>query len=966
MLDNSSKTPSGGSTNLGGISGSRGWNFQYACSLDLLLDAATLDSWEKVLLEGEVDIEDVTILNSDQQVVVRAQIKQKSGTKKWSPKELWGVLLGFSHCLDDTATNYRFIYEGYEGPEFQSLKQVLEKIRYKGYASLSPTDTEMLKVLADAEENDRVRDFLERAGARLELCHEGNWRAMESRDLVWLQEIHSEQLKKNLSIDDAKKIYNSVFVEIARKTEDRSPYHRLLTKERILQLLGLNLTASIVAEFDVAKYAAWVTQRAQEVWLALPSTFRPPAQLDLGTLSVTLNNETDLTRAEQVMSLPDALITQKALALVGGAGTGKTLALWQQAVTSCQMLAKTPSNTEKAPKIPVVINLSNFDATSLMLDRLCAAFQRSGQTLGIATVEAMAKNGQLLLLLDDLDLVRAENAGELIRQFRDWIAAYPKCSIVVTTQRIQDGARLDIPTLRLSELSSEAIEHILVTVHSFDRGDVLRVLNGLEHESQHLLSNPLTLHLFAGLYKPANKYELKSRAYLYQSVVEKVLTGREEKGSAHFDKSEKVQALSLLARWMQNHEQYSIDALQLSTLLQEWIHADSNKHKLAHLASADQLKLRTELVQSGFFETNIEGGIIFTHSMFRAYFAALSIEAADLALLVEKPNWRTSLLLWSSLRERLETDKLVDLLSNQYTLLGQVIRERTEKRMTAAVSNVDLQAYFERFFDFYRRFTQGFRYLLRHEPWSKISDNLLRLSIVEKADGCTLVWSASEEKITGVEWPNVEQLPTLIGSAGISAPHTVWLIPKSIIARYHPLELVYLCSMRSLFNLLAATGWQGGLDVVAIARDKDLHYAISLVNNRFWLYYGIASEFPDEITSQLPFYAKRAYDLAVEVHEYGSEPFARVAVAPSHELDAVHITPLVLQQAEDPSVFEDKGNGVYQFRSKGDGPEAIKEITSYEDVPLRELNDKSPGAVVEDWLREDMEKYLPGYPPEPW
>src|SRR5450759_1618850 len=134
--------------NSGGVSTSRGINFQYAYSLSMLLDFISHPEWHSITLEGQVDIEDATIKDSYGHVLVRSQIKQKTGLKAWVPSELRDVLLAFAKVASNEGSDYEFIYSGAEGQDFQRVKKVLNELSHGGSSSLSEDDMAKLRTLS--------------------------------------------------------------------------------------------------------------------------------------------------------------------------------------------------------------------------------------------------------------------------------------------------------------------------------------------------------------------------------------------------------------------------------------------------------------------------------------------------------------------------------------------------------------------------------------------------------------------------------------------------------------------------------------------------------------------------------------------------------------------------------------------------------------------------------------------------
>jgi len=319
--------------------------------------------------------------------------------------------------------------------------------------------------------------------------------------------------------------------------------------------------------------------------------------------------------------------------------------------------------------------------------------------------------------------------------------------------------------------------------------------------------------------------------------------------------------------------------------------------------------------------------------------------------------------LWASLRARRETDALVGLLVEHPLLLGRVIRERMEKREQLALSEAQLPTYFERLNQLFQRFMKQFPVFLLDAPWKSLTEAGLTLLIIPSSvTGLTLAWQSNETGTISTQWTNSEQLPRIAENIGSGCPSPVFLLPTEIIQRYHPLEVVYLWIVRSLFDLLVFFSLEGGIDIAAFRQQADTHPAIALVVNRFVLYRGLADGLPTKLRAHLPFYATQGYDLAVEVLEYLDFPTVRFAVVPRQESENISVFASILQKADDTALFERDEDGNWCFRAG----KTVRKVSAVEQVSVGELMKESPGSTAQKWLKADLEPHLPGFPPQPW
>jgi len=952
---------------MGGPDTSRGINFQYACAIGLIVDFPHHPDWHMIQMEGEEDIEDVQVFDQENKVMFRAQIKQKRDPNQWRPHELRDVLLAFSKCPDSDGTLYQFIYAGSEGETvYRKLRPILHKLQYEGQEALAQSEVETLN---DVFDNTEVVEFLLRVEGRLSLVKREAWKNIEAQDLRRLRRLLAQGRSSPLQEEYEQVVYNDLFREIAQKTEESTKYFRRLTRKEIYKLLQIEESVLAQSALDIRRYIQWVKARAQELTPIIPLTLQEePSAPDILSLVVRVESESELAKSngplliDSALSLLDVVGRHQQVTLVGESGSGKTVSLLQLALHQCNSLQETPLQGNQDAAIPVFVDLAGYGGEPVT-ELIRESFHVAGQMITDSGVDKLAREGRLQLLFDDFDAAKVEFLPDLLLRLKRWSAAHPKCTMMVTTHRPSDGHKLGLPTFRLLPLNREQAQRILLGLPDIDHKDASVIWNALPAESRHLTTSPLTLRMLAYTYIHSDHQVPRSRSPLYQEVINGIFALSERKGFIEFDRSDKLNLLALLARWMQDNETYRVSSARLSFLMNSWIVDDNDNLPLTHLQSCDQLRLRSEFVQSGLLRITMDGDVEFVHPTFRAYLAALTISVDELDVLLDKNSWRTSLPLWASLRARRETDALVDLLVEHPLLLGRVVRERRERREQIALSEAQLQTYFEQLNQLFQRFMKQFPVFLRDAPWESLTEAGLTLLVIPSSvTGFTLAWQSSETGTISTQWTNSEQLQTIAENVGDGLPWPVFLLPMEILQRYHPLEVVYLWIVRSLFDLLVFVSLEGGIDTTILGRQTDSHPAIALVVNRFVLYRALANGLPTELRAHLPFYATQGYDLAVEVLDYLDFPTVRFAVVPSQESENISVFASILQKTNDTALFERDEDGNWCFQAA----RTVRIVSAVEQVSAGELMKEPPGFTAQKWLKADLESHLPGFPPQPW
>jgi hypothetical protein len=944
---------------------SRGINFQYACTIGFILDFPLNPEWQMIQMEGDEDIEDVLIFDENDQILVRAQIKQKEDPYQWQPNELRGIFQAFSVCPDSGNTHYQFVYAGAEGKTVvHEVKPILLKLRFEDRNVLDSSETETLS----RHFGDQIKDFLINIGNRIELIKRETWESLEARDLLKLRRLLAQHSGSPVEDDHEQVVYNDIFRSIAKKTEKPPKYFRQLTRQQIFELLQIKEPISVSPTLDIAQYLHFLKTMIQKWEPIIPLALQEESVIP-NILSFAIRVEDESVQTEQTQfstdtSLPllDTVKHHRQIVLVGESGGGKTVSLWHLALSQCESLEKASTEVSEINPIPVIINLAGYEGDSIT-DLIQQSFHITGELLGRETINNLAKQGRLVLLFDDFDLAKSDQLSSLLLRLKTWCTSHRRCSVVITTHRPADGHNLGLPTFRLKSLQRSQAEQILSKLPGIEHVDILKILDGLSEDSKHLTTSPLLLRMVAYFYLNSDHQVPESRTPLYQEIREGICALSEEKGFVEFERSDKVNLLALIARWMQENETYVLPPAKISSLIGEWIRNSNDFPGLTHLQSCNQLRLRSELLNSGFLRTALDGNVEFIHPTFRAYFATLTISTEELSQLLDKNSWRTSLILWVSLRERQETDALINLISRYPLFLGQLIRERAQKRNKVSLSQTQLEIYFNEFKRFFDEFVAQFPTLLQNPPWQFLTTDGLELILAQSSSNDYMItWRRSKNQAS-IKWTTGQELLKIADSVDEGYPLPIWILPREIIKKLHPLEIVYLWVIRSLFDIVAFAGWVGGIDIAKFSSQPDSHPAIALVTNRFLLYQEFASMLHPEIRDQLPFYATKEYDLAIEVNERVHPAIVRYAITTGHQPGGISIIQSILKDTtKEPALFEqdDRGNWYFRYR---DQKRSVNTIT---ETSIANLWINSPGSDTTKWLENDLERYLPSFPPQPW
>jgi hypothetical protein len=287
--------------------------------------------------------------------------------------------------------------------------------------------------------------------------------------------------------------------------------------------------------------------------------------------------------------------------------------------------------------------------------------------------------------------------------------------------------------------------------------------------------------------------------------------------------------------------------------------------------------------------------------------------------------------------------------------------ERSEKRSEAGDA-INEQLYFEQLFQCFSTFVKRFPVLLKDPPWKYLAENKLHLFFGKSAEGGFLMyWKEAESKTNTVHHVKCAEIIKMAGQTDDTVPSPLFLIPSDVIRKYHPLELVYIWVIRSVYDILAFTGIRGGIPINDTYKQSKINPAIPIITNRFLLYHEITENLPSEVINQLPFYANKAFKLAIEVINYLQPPVILYAIMPSPDPEKVDIIQSILEEGSAPGMFR-KIEGVWHL-SIGEKHKIVPDV---EEVSFGQLMTEIPGSVSQYWLAKDLKNILPLFPPEEW
>ncbi len=378
------------------------------------------------------------------------------------------------------------------------------------------------------------------------------------------------------------------------------------------------------------------------------------------------------------------------IVVLGGPGTGKTVALRLIARDAPALPHRDPTEAARGGWVPVRLSFADLrDAGFDLPAAVAAGLDRGGLTLprqtstpvGPAPADPLGAwartaldEGRLLVLVDGLDELDRDARTQAARAVNQAVAAWPRCAFVISCRSAARRDQLESPhraPLHMAPLHAAAVRQF-VRRWRFDAPKSAEELQGVIRRQPHVAAlavNPLMLTIVCFLYGQP-KYRLPDNRAQFYEVCARALLEEWDQAQGNranaFDRPHKEHLLAALAHAhiAGPDPERDIDEGQALTLL-----AREMEQGLG-LRRADNHRLLDELVlNAGLLVRLPPAGLRFPHQTFLEYFAAQHLlVSADLEAMLARyradpGRWREVLLLYCGLCTRTDAvGQVLDLL----------------------------------------------------------------------------------------------------------------------------------------------------------------------------------------------------------------------------------------------------------------------------------------------------------------
>ena len=254
--------------------------------------------------------------------------------------------------------------------------------------------------------------------------------------------------------------------------------------------------------------------------------------------------------------------------ILGEPGSGKTTTMLDLARRLIEQAEADPDFTQP---IPVVLNLASWTNKQSMFDWLLVELSTKYQ-IPKRIGRQWLQNQRLLLLLDGLDEVKAQNRAQCVEAINAFGETYGLCGLTVCS-RLREYTNL--PTrlklygaVRLQPLSLEEVDKYLAGVGS--KFHILRAALKQDASLRELAQSPLMLNLMTLTYQDEtsqsnliSKIVEARRNHLFEAYIRQMFS-RRGKGVKQYSDQQTIRWLTWLAKRLsqQNHTIFLLENLQ--------------------------------------------------------------------------------------------------------------------------------------------------------------------------------------------------------------------------------------------------------------------------------------------------------------------------------------------------------------------------------------------------------------------
>ncbi|MFJ1764688.1 NACHT domain-containing protein [Amycolatopsis sp. NPDC088138] len=471
---------------MSGVDTVRGIGYQQAHAVRMALDVYADDNLGALRVEGTEDVMDIEIHDILGAIVAAAQLKSRVSGKTWGRKELLAILRTWATLDIAKTASFELITNGKLGPTGDTVRNALE--------AAAEGDLTALAELLDTDVASSVCRVLSRARIRLETSDAETVLNEAEREVRSM--LPGARTPADLA-EAARRIVDELFRLLMDRAARRDPAERIVTKEKIAEVLG---RVAHVAEPD-----RWPGSLQAEYQSKI--TDIPPA-----TVSAKLVRLDSVDAQEPGVTVQSILDSSGPVLIAGGTGTGKSTAAAQlryEAALSGRTVLIGHAETYLEGRLDALV----ADSLSASVGRALPAItgrQLLNDSRAILVIDGVSEVPQLVRdrLRDEIRVLTATGTGARIALIGRDLAVLG--SVLPVTAA---SARFRVAGFGRTE-RRELVERIAGEAHPGEHG---RLTAQVEHALGDAAGNPMLVSMATGLLLDGT--EFTDRASIYRATV---------------------------------------------------------------------------------------------------------------------------------------------------------------------------------------------------------------------------------------------------------------------------------------------------------------------------------------------------------------------------------------------------------------------------------------------------------------
>ncbi|MCP4599853.1 MAG: hypothetical protein GY847_04810 [Proteobacteria bacterium] len=472
----------------------KGVTFQHLCAILKALEILEDRDGGAIRIEGTQDVMDFEVFDSTDHLIYVAQAKSRKEPHTWSQAEIIKIIRQWADQGKESIETYEFLTDGQVGPR-NEIPRILERLREE-----DETHTDAIAQLKKLGIDDIPLNVLQKMHIRTRY---GEKTTLHERAILKVIRL-LESTPKDSSYTSAKGLIANLFLEVSLAGGEDSQTTRLLSRERIFEIL--EIPSDVLSD-----YTPWTLERAIEYRHQIIKDFANPLIVELAAEGFTDSppaaaffgeRQLEEIDSEKHMKVVDLIEETAGAALCSPTGGGKTSTLRFLAVQAA-----------RADRTPVYAEISSYQTGSLERVLRFSVEDRIGVRGDPRLIDRIiSKESCAIILIDGITEIPIGERNALCQDTLDFRRKHPDTRIFVAGRQAEGLRRLQLPRYRLQPLNRNTRTEIIAKHLNASLPQADQTGSILESSLGSIVNIPLflvmSLSLFAREESPSSRIEV--------------------------------------------------------------------------------------------------------------------------------------------------------------------------------------------------------------------------------------------------------------------------------------------------------------------------------------------------------------------------------------------------------------------------------------------------------------------------